>query len=315
MGTRGRYLSISLMLIVVMCVGAFLTVVLLGKIRRRSGLINAAALALLVLVAVTRFGPPSMSEMRAALDRTCGKYSGDIVRSGCTHFAGNYWKVWPAVFHANLLLREQGLNRRVWGISERGESSRANWTAQGRSSYLIGAAADDAEGRWAMEKAGIAAGEAGRQGAIQLFTCTPPCSMYAQPYHFGTRGFISRLGEISPAPNVLAACLKDRGAEGPMLAGPYIFLTQGRYRFEMSGTATDVDWKAKRYARLQIGRLGYGPVFEKEIGPKDLTGGSYTVSGEFFVDRDSPNWEFEVYYWPSSNFRIHDLGLARIGSK
>ena len=33
--------------------------------------------------------------------------------------AGTYWTVWPGVFHGNLVLRERGMDRPLWGITAR----------------------------------------------------------------------------------------------------------------------------------------------------------------------------------------------------
>ncbi len=313
-GYAGRYLSISIMLIVVICVGAPLAILPPDTIRRHLGLINALALALLLLVSAIRFGLPSMLAARESLDRACGKYSSDIVKSGCTHFAGNYWKVWPSVFHANLILQEKSMRRTVWGISFRCEDSRVRWPTESGSAYLIGIAKDDEEGPWAMTKEGIAAQRTGELGDIELFACNPPCSMYTQPHHFGTNDLMSRLGAISTGTNALAVCQKDGAREGLMIGGPYIFLQKGRYLFKMSGAATDVDLNAKRCARLRLKRVGYSPAIEKEIGMKDLVGGNYEIALEFLVERDSPDWEFQVYYWPTSNFWIYRITLVRIGS-
>jgi hypothetical protein len=41
--------------------------------------------------------------------------------------AGDYWRVWPSVFHANLMLREQGETRTVWGITLHAEPTRPQW--------------------------------------------------------------------------------------------------------------------------------------------------------------------------------------------
>src|SRR5262249_17792352 len=41
----------------------------------------------------------------------------DVLASGCTHVAGNHWSVWATVYHANLVLREGGESREIWGVS------------------------------------------------------------------------------------------------------------------------------------------------------------------------------------------------------
>jgi len=67
------------------------------------------------------------SGVRAILDKRFGTYTNDVLTSGCTHICGNSWIVWPAVFHVNMVLHEQGSRRRVWGITERSEPTQDKW--------------------------------------------------------------------------------------------------------------------------------------------------------------------------------------------
>jgi hypothetical protein len=80
-----------------------------------------------LLAAVYSYGLPSLNTVRADLDANAGKYTQDILDSGATHIAGNYWKVWPAVFHANLVLHERGEGPRVWGLTIRSGPTQKYW--------------------------------------------------------------------------------------------------------------------------------------------------------------------------------------------
>jgi hypothetical protein len=73
------------------------------------------------------FGAPSPQAVRETIDRKFGRYSADLVGARCTHFAGGYWNVWPAVFHANLILHERRTPRTIWGITYRGEVTQQDW--------------------------------------------------------------------------------------------------------------------------------------------------------------------------------------------
>ena len=92
----------------------------------RKALSVLAAPALLA-AALFNFGSPSLQRVRDDIDRKFGKYSADLVAGKATHFAGGYWDVWPAVFHANLLLYEQQVPRTVWGLTYRGEVTQQDW--------------------------------------------------------------------------------------------------------------------------------------------------------------------------------------------
>jgi len=71
-------------------------------------------------------GWPSVTTVRQALDRH-GKSTPAIIDSHATVISGNYWMMWPAVFHANLVAYERGLNRQFYGDGERGRVTRSLW--------------------------------------------------------------------------------------------------------------------------------------------------------------------------------------------
>jgi hypothetical protein len=96
---------------------------------------------LLLLAAASAYGYPSLQGVRAQLDRTLGACTNDILAARCTHVAGNYWRVWPAVFHANLALYEQGRNAEVWGITIRCEETLRRWRDMPREAARIAVAA------------------------------------------------------------------------------------------------------------------------------------------------------------------------------
>jgi hypothetical protein len=105
-----------------------------GRLRRAVALSAAPAL---VLAALTAYGPPSLRGARAQLEHyefLTGEVPGDVaacteavIHGHCTHIAGDYWRVWPRVFHASMVLYERGEPRPVWGIAYRGEAARPAW--------------------------------------------------------------------------------------------------------------------------------------------------------------------------------------------
>jgi hypothetical protein len=100
---------------------------LLGETGRR--LAAAVVAAALPGIAIAAFGPPSVGAVRAAIDRTAGRWTDDLLAAECTHLGGDYWHVWPAVFHANLTLADRGEDRRVWGVTRRSAPTRPQWRA------------------------------------------------------------------------------------------------------------------------------------------------------------------------------------------
>jgi hypothetical protein len=124
-----RFALQSLMLLQVAAVTwGFLPLHAVLTIRGRK-ILSAACLLLFLGTPLYVYGPPSLAKVRADLDETLGKHTADIIASGATHVVGNYWKVWPATFHANLVLHENGSYRRVWGVTTRSTPTQMFWSA------------------------------------------------------------------------------------------------------------------------------------------------------------------------------------------
>jgi hypothetical protein len=109
-----------------------------GAVRKSLG---ALAVPLLLLAAVFGYGYPSLENARRQLDHTLGLCTNDILAARCTHVAGNYWTVWPVVFHANLAQYEQGQTAPVWGITTRCEETLGRWRDMPRDAARIAVAA------------------------------------------------------------------------------------------------------------------------------------------------------------------------------
>ena len=96
---------------------------------RRAAVATTAMVIALALSVVLKFGLPSPSKVKAVLDKRFGTSTNDILASGCTHICGDFWTVWPAIFHVNMVLYEQGSKRHVWGITNRSEPTQDLWRA------------------------------------------------------------------------------------------------------------------------------------------------------------------------------------------
>ena len=89
--------------------------------------IPVATTAAMLFSALTVYGRPSVRVVRAEIDNKFGSMTDDILASRAELIAGDYWKVWPAVFHANLVLYERGEHRVIYGVSERGSGTSRLW--------------------------------------------------------------------------------------------------------------------------------------------------------------------------------------------
>ncbi len=102
---------------------------------------------------VAVYGKPSLSRVRRDLDRTNGGYTNDLIRTRSTHFVGNYWRVWPAVFHFNMELYERGSSMQLFGITHRSRPTAARWL--NAPEWRLAAAAKEHEILWYLRGYGL----------------------------------------------------------------------------------------------------------------------------------------------------------------
>lgn len=155
-----RYVYPSLLMLGVAagCVGA-------GIFRSARPMFAPAAL---VLCALTLFdyGVPSRGRLAAVIDARLGALTPDIISTGATVIGGNYWTVWPAVFHANLMLhRSRG--PAVYGFTYRSAPTDDLW--KDRSGIVLASAAGDAAIVGQARRAGLTIARIRRQGAIDVY--------------------------------------------------------------------------------------------------------------------------------------------------
>jgi hypothetical protein len=113
--------------------------------------VTVAGIFLFLSAPLYLYGWPSLARVRADIDETLGKYTAEILQSGATHIIGDYWKVWPATFHANLALYETGSDRRVWGVTIRSTPTQVFWSQIPPEKMRLAAVVGDGEVRSMLE--------------------------------------------------------------------------------------------------------------------------------------------------------------------
>ena len=93
---------------------------LLAQKRLQAGITWGAA-AVLPVSAILAFGIPAPGTLRANIEELAGGIGEDVIRGDASFVAGNYWKVWPAVVHANILRYDRGDSRPVWGLANKAD--------------------------------------------------------------------------------------------------------------------------------------------------------------------------------------------------
>jgi hypothetical protein len=127
----------------------------LGGSRLHGG-VQIGAVALIALGAARHTVLPSLTEARRAVDERLGERTADVLTAGATHVAGDYWKVWPAVFHANLVLYERTERRVIWGLSWRSRPAEKRWRGMPAEQVRVTVPPDDPDAPFFIELYGFA---------------------------------------------------------------------------------------------------------------------------------------------------------------
>ena len=132
-----RYMYPTLMI-----AGVGVSIVVAALFARRAKALTGAALAAWAVVVAVRYGTPSLATVERDIDTRFGGKTAAVLHNGATVVGGDYWRVWPAVFHANLTLFRTHMNARVFGLAYRSEATDSLWQRAGQS-ILIAGAPDD----------------------------------------------------------------------------------------------------------------------------------------------------------------------------
>ena len=87
---------------------------------RRGWVLSLSAAVLLFAAATARYGLPAPDRPRAELDALAGAWTADLLAADVDAVGGDYWTAWLAVYHANMVRREQGDRRVLAGVILRG---------------------------------------------------------------------------------------------------------------------------------------------------------------------------------------------------
>jgi hypothetical protein len=146
-----RYMYPTLMI-----AGVGVSIIIAALFAKRTRALTAAALAACATVTLVRYGTPSLARVERDVDRRFGGKTAAVIHSGATVVGGDYWRVWPAVFHANLALARTHTHARVFGLAYRSEETDPLWQRAGQS-ILIAGSPDDPSVEAVAGEHGVAA--------------------------------------------------------------------------------------------------------------------------------------------------------------
>jgi hypothetical protein len=107
----------------------------LASFIERDRMFAVLMMAAMPLAAVVAYGPPSLSAARAGVEQSCGLWTADLQTARCTHIVGEYWDVWPAMFHLNMV---QPQEPPVWGVAFRAECCEFRWKPAADEPFRLG---------------------------------------------------------------------------------------------------------------------------------------------------------------------------------
>lgn len=123
-----RYVYISLLLFSLAL--SIVIVAVLDRFVRGGRWIGIVFTGVMFIAAAAIYGTPSIAKVHKDIDDKYGRLTPDVLASGVELIGGDYWIVWPAVFHANLTLYERGEDRRIYGLSYRDQSTFSKWLGE-----------------------------------------------------------------------------------------------------------------------------------------------------------------------------------------
>ena len=143
-------------------------IVATALVRHRSKLVTALIVGVLAIATGAGYGRPSLGGVRSTLDQHFGTMTPDVIANGARVIGGNYWTVWPAVFHANLTVyRQAGEHRPIYGLTFRSSETNGLWT--GEPGVVLAARPGDIELERYADRAGVVIEFVERRGAIDTF--------------------------------------------------------------------------------------------------------------------------------------------------
>jgi hypothetical protein len=216
-----KYSYMSFLLLLVAVVARGLGPWLARRDERGRRRLEWGFLGALVAVAAIRFGPPSLSGVTRGLRAHSGAVARDVVENRASFVIGTYWKVYPALFLANLDRYESGHREPIWGITEKAGATRLLWRrAFGRGERYAALPGDEKAARFFMQFCRLPplVPVAGTQD-IRLFReASDVTSPAATAGPIGYRGTTAPFARCSPGTSTMVA--------SPAVRGPWSYCTR-----------------------------------------------------------------------------------------
>jgi hypothetical protein len=151
-----------------LAVGAALLIVMPLWPNRR--VVPALACTVFAASVVFNYGVPSVRRVRTHMDRTIGLLTPTIEAAGATVVAGEYWNVWPAVFHANVERYERTGRAGIYGLTFRSDITDREWVRRATiDPVVIAALRFDGSVDPLMTRIGVPVTFVGDRGPLRIY--------------------------------------------------------------------------------------------------------------------------------------------------
>ena len=127
-------------------------------------------LALLVVTSVfITWGFPSAFNVETCLKSAHSDGVNELIAARCTHVAGDYWKVWPAMLMVNWHYTDNGVNDRIWALSHRSEPTKQYWANIPTNRIRVGCYSGDPKAAEYRNMLGVKLKHVETQGEIEVW--------------------------------------------------------------------------------------------------------------------------------------------------
>jgi hypothetical protein len=117
-----------------------------------------------------QYGRPSVAQVRNVINQQFGRMTDDILISNATLLAGDYWSVWPAVFHADLTLYERREQELVYGLTDRSSVTTPFWSSIPQSELCVAVPLGDTQANMYMDLARLHSVRREEHKTVNVFT-------------------------------------------------------------------------------------------------------------------------------------------------
>ena len=118
---------------------------------------------------VNDWGYPSVSSVENHLKSAHPVGVNELIAARCTHVAGDYWKVWPAMYMVNWHYTDNSEPNRIWALSHRSEPTKQYWGHVPTDNIRVGCFVGDPKAAEYRNMLGVKLKHVETQGEIEVW--------------------------------------------------------------------------------------------------------------------------------------------------